>query len=145
MMNLSPHLVEKATNHINRKHWWHVRPVDPTAYGKRGKFLASSFAAAEFYGRPSDEPQKVSVLRPLVGDEQAISKVLGVPPQHAGMTLKQIAAHDARWRKAALKKGFDSILLMAPNCFTKFKTTGKLPRDLELNILWVTDENKGFL
>jgi len=120
---------------VNRKNWWHVPPVDPNAYRKRGKFLASSFEAAEFYGRPLDEPQKVTIAKPIVGDEGAITRVLGIPPQREGMTLKQIAAHDARWRNAGLKKGFDAIVLMAPMCFAQFKASGKIPRSLELNIL----------
>jgi hypothetical protein len=61
------------------------------------------------------------------------------------MTLEQIATHDAVWRNVALKKGFDSILLMAPKCFAKFKATGKLPRSLELNILRVTKNDEGML
>ena len=123
--------------HVNRKNWWHVPPVDSTAYRKRGKFLASSFEAAEFYGRPLDEPQRVVVAKPLIGDEQRISRVLRIPPQCDGMTLKQIAAHDALWRNAALKKGFDAILLMAPKCFAEFKTSGRIPSSLELNVLRV--------
>ena len=95
-MNLPPTLIEKLVRHINRKDWWHVPPPDPQAYLKRGKFLASSFAEAEFWGRPLDEPQKVQIERPLVGDEKTISKVLGTPPQHEDMTLEEIARHDAR-------------------------------------------------
>jgi hypothetical protein len=34
---------ENVVAHINRKEWWHVPPRDPSAYSKRGKFLASSF------------------------------------------------------------------------------------------------------
>jgi hypothetical protein len=128
---------ERLIAFVNRKNWWHVPPVDPDAYRKRGKFLASSFEAAEFYGRPLDEPQRVSVARPLVGDERRIARALGMPPQHDGMTLRQIAAHDALWRNAALKKGFDAILLMAPTCFAQFKASGKIPRSVELNILRV--------
>ena len=126
---------QRLIAHVNRKNWWHVLPVDPTAYRKRGKFLASSFEAAEFYGRPLDEPQKVIVAKPLIGDERTISRVLHIPPQHDDMTLKQIAAHDALWRNEALKKGFDSIVLMAPKCFAEWKVSGKIPRSTELNIL----------
>jgi hypothetical protein len=140
-MRLSPTLIEKAVKHVNRKNWWHVPPVAPDAYKKRGKFLASSFAAAEFYGRPLDDPQKVSIANPLIGDEKTISRALGIPPPHDGMSLKQIAAHDALWRNAALKKGFDSILLMASKCFTEFKASGKIPRSLELNILKVVGDH----
>jgi hypothetical protein len=59
----------KLVSHINRKDWWHVPPLDPDAYRKRGKFLASSFAEAELYGRPLDTPQRVTIANPLVGDE----------------------------------------------------------------------------
>ena len=133
-------IYERLVAYVNRKDWWHVPPVNPDAYKKRGKFLASSFEAAEFYGRPLDEPQKVVISKPLVGDEKRIGSVLGIHPQYDGMTLEQIAAHDAKWRNAALKKGFDAILLMSPKCFTDWKTTGKVPRSLELNILNVSTE-----
>ena len=127
--------VQRLIEHVNRKHWWHVPPVDLDAYQKRGKFLASSFEAAEFYGRPLDEPQKVIVAKPLIGDERTISRVLHIPPQRDDMTLKQIAAHDALWRNAALKRGFDSIVLMAPKRFGEWRVSGKIPRSIELDIL----------
>jgi hypothetical protein len=126
---------ERLIAFVNRKNWWHVPPVNPKAYSKRGKFLASSFGEAEFWGRPLDKPQKVIVAKPLIGDERTISRVLRIPPQHDDMTLKQIAAHDALWRNAAVKKGFDSIVLMAPKCFSEWKMRGKIPRSTELNIL----------
>jgi len=127
--------VAKIVAHVNRKQWWHVPPADPMAYSKRGKFLASSFSEAEFYGRPLDEPQRVAIKKPLVGDEHAISKALRIPSQREAMSLEAIAPHDERWRNAALAKGFDSIVLMAPKAFAEFKRSGKLPRSLELNIL----------
>ena len=125
----------KLVAHVNRKQWWHVPPADSNAYAKRGRFLASSFAEAEFWGRPLDEPQRVRIEKPLVGDEQTIARVLRISPQHDGMTLEEIAAHDARWRNAALKKGYDSIVLMAPKPFARFRMSGKIPRSIELNIL----------
>jgi hypothetical protein len=131
-------LYHRLVSHVNRKNWWHVPPVDSDAYKKRGKFLASSFEAAEFYGRPLDEPHKARIEKPLVGDEKRIARVLGIRPQCDGMTLKQIAAHDAKWRNAALRKGYDAILLMSPKCFAEWKATGKVPRSLELNILSVS-------
>lgn len=63
---------EKLVAHVNRKNWWHVPPQDPKAYRKRGKFLASTYREAEFWGRPLDEPQKASISRPLVGDEATL-------------------------------------------------------------------------
>jgi hypothetical protein len=131
-------LYDKLVSHVNRKNWWHVPPVGPDAYKKRGKFFSVSFAAAEFWGRPLDEPERVTISKPLVGDEKRIAKVLGISPQHDGMTLEQIAKHDALWRNAALKNGFDAIVLMSLMCFAKWKVTGKIPRSLELNILDVS-------
>ena len=43
-------------------------------------------------------------------------------------------ALDAKIKKTALAKGYDSIVLMAPKAFTEFKKNGKMPRSLELNI-----------
>src|SRR3990167_415638 len=56
-------LVEK----INRSEWWHVPPHDPDAYNKRGKFLASTYQQAEFYGRPCDTPERVFISNPVYG------------------------------------------------------------------------------
>jgi hypothetical protein len=134
---------DRLVAHVNRKQWWHVPPADPDAYKKRGKFFSVSFAAAEFWGRPLDEPERVTISKPVIGDEKRIAKILGVPPQREGMSLEQIAAHDARWRNAALKKGFDAIVLMAPKCFVEWKKTGKIPRSIELNILNVTESRGG--
>ena len=52
------HDIQRLIAHVNRKGWWHVKPADISAYEKRGKFLASSFQEAEFYGptwRPTRE------------------------------------------------------------------------------------------
>jgi len=135
-------LYEKIVAHVNRKQWWHAPPVDPDAYKKRGQFFSVSFAAAEFYGRPLDEPQKVVISNPLVGDERRIARVLHIPPPYDGMTLKQIAAHDAKWRNAALQKGYDAIVLMSPKHFIAWKATGKIPRSLELNVLNVNKSRR---
>jgi hypothetical protein len=55
-----PNDLQKLIKHINRKDWWHVRPADPRAYEKRGKFFTSSFGEAEFYGRTDDVPERVT-------------------------------------------------------------------------------------
>ncbi len=128
--------LERLIAHINRKEWWHVPPREPDAYRKRGKFLASSFRDAEFWGRPLDQPQKVAVNRPLVGDESAIEKNLfGRRVSREDIAIQKRWALDARMKRAALAKGYDSIVLMTPNAFAQFKASGKLPRSLELNIL----------
>jgi hypothetical protein len=137
---MSKVLYDKLIAYVNRKSWWHLPPMDPKAYAKRGKFLASTYDEAAFYGvfgagKPLE--QRVTIAKPLVGDEKRIARILGIPPQYEGMSIEQMAAHDAKWRNAALKKGFDAILLMSPMCYTKWKTLGKIPRSLELNVLEV--------
>jgi len=121
--------------HVNQKNWWHVPPVDTDAYQKRGKFLASSFREAEFWGRPLDEPQKVCVTRPLVGDEATVEKTLfGKLMSDEDIEVKDRFKLDAKIKKAALAKGYDSIVLFAPEAFSEFKKNGKMPRSLELNV-----------
>jgi hypothetical protein len=128
---------------INRREWWHVPPQDPTAYQKRGKFLASTFREAEFWGRPLDEPQKVTVRKPLIGDEQTIEiELLGYWQSNESITIEERWALDARLKLAALEKGYDSLVLLTPKAFADFKANGKLPRSMELNILLVADINK---
>jgi len=132
-------LYERIVAHVNRKSWWHVPPVDPNAYRKRGKFLASSFGEAEFWGRPLDDPQRVTVAMPIVGDEETIERGLfGKTVSTEDISVPQRFRLDAEMKKAALAKGYDSILLMSPRSFVRFKSTGKIPRSLELNILRVS-------
>jgi hypothetical protein len=131
-------LYGRVVAHVNRKLWWHVPPVDPDAYKKRGKFLASSFGEAEFWGRPLDEPQTVAVATPLVGDEPTIErKLFGKVVCTSELTVRQRFSLDAKMKRAALAKGYDSILLMGRGSFVRLKATGKIPRSLELNILCV--------
>lgn len=144
-MKLPEQLIEKAVRHVNRKRWWHVPPTDRSAYSKRGKFFASTYAEAEYWGRPLDKPERVSVANPLIGDELTISRILDIAPQREGMNIGEIAAHDARWRNAALKRGFDAVLLMSPTCFARFKVDGTLPRSMELNVFRVAKAKQGIL
>jgi hypothetical protein len=102
--------IEKVIAHVNRKEWWHVPPRDPSAYSKRGKFLASSFREAEFWDRPLDEPQKVKISCPLVGDEMTIEKRLfGRRVSRQDISVEQCWVLDAKMKKAALAKGYDSM------------------------------------
>jgi hypothetical protein len=127
---------ERLVARVNDKEWWHVPPQDPTAYRKRGKFLASSFREAEFWGRPLDEAQKVAVAKPLIGDEATIERALFRKRVSKGhITVHQRWRLDAKMKRAALAQGYDSILLMTPEEFVTFKSIGKVPRSLELNIL----------
>jgi len=137
-LKLRSDLYNRVVSHINRKAWWHVPPIDPEGYKKRGKFLSSSFARAEFWGRPLDEPQRAKVIKPLVGDESTIErKLFGRRVSNENITIEQRFNLDARMRKKALAKGYDSILLLAPTTFARLKDTGEIPRSLELNILRV--------
>lgn len=128
--------IESIVAFVNRKKWWHVPPRDPDAYRKRGKFLASSFAEAEFWGRPLNEPQRIRVVRPLLGDELTIERALfGRRVSDEEISLKDRFKLDARMKRIALTKGYDSILLMSPQSFQRLMKTRKLPRSLELNVL----------
>jgi hypothetical protein len=128
--------LEKLVKHVNRKEWWHVPPRDLSAYSKRGKFFASSFREAEFWGRPLDEPQKVTIEKPLVGDDEAIErKLLGRRLSSEDITMEDRWALDAKLKRAGIAKGFDSIVLIASKAFAEFQSTGKLPRSMELNVL----------
>ena len=114
--------------------------MDLDAYQKRGKFLASSFAEAEFYGRPLDEPERPRVAKPLIGSERAVCRVLfgrfiRFPSDEENNVVEKRLALDARMKNAALAQGYDSIVIMHPKCYTQFKRTGKIPRMLELNTL----------
>ncbi len=127
---------EKLIAHVNRKNWWHVAPRDPSAYSKRGKFLASSFREAEFWGRPLDDPQTVTITRPLIGDEETIEKMLfGRRVSSEDIAMEKRWALDAKMKRAALAKGYDSIVVMTAKAFAEFRAAGKLPRSIELNIL----------
>jgi hypothetical protein len=135
-MKKSSVFFESLVAHVNRKDWWHVPPRDPSAYTKRGKFLASSFREAEFWGRPLDEPERVAISKPLIGDEEAIEKELfGHRVSSEDITIEERWKLDAKMRRAALRKGYDSLVLMAPKAFAEFQSTGKLPRSMELNVL----------
>ena len=130
----------KLIQHVNRKSWWHVPPQDPEAYKKRGKFYASSFHEAEFWGRPLDQSMKVAVSNPLIGDERTIERklfgrLIPHPVPDSDKVLEWRWNTDAKMKKLALKKGFDSIILLTPKAFATLKQQGKLPRSIELNVL----------
>jgi hypothetical protein len=136
MVNMS----EKLIAHVNRKGWWHVPPADPKAYQERGKFYASTFREAEFWGRPLDEPSRVTIASPLIGDEDRIERVLfgrliPEPDPASPRLLEWRWRLDAKMKKAALAKGYDAIVLLTPKAYTAYKESGKIPRSIELNVL----------
>lgn len=121
---------------VNSKDWWHVPPVAGSgAYAKRGKFYASSFKDAEFYGRPLDEADRPQVKNPLVGTEGIIAEELGIPPQNENMSWEEIAAHDREWALAAKEHRYDSIITMSPKDWVTYLSKGKIPKHMELQHL----------
>lgn len=119
--------IEKLVRRINRKDWWHVPPVDPTSYRKRGKFLASTYRAAEFWGGPNDTPERAVVKNPLIGDEETIERTL--PGRYESNTWPDIDediamggpfaerryALDAKLYEAGRVQGYDAIVLLSPS------------------------------
>jgi len=101
-------------------------------------FLASSFEEAEFYGRPLDQPKRVRIANPLVGDEASIHlRLFGTPlvvfEGSWKATLRWRFALDAKMKRQAIKLGYDSIVILSPIGFNQLKL-GKIPRSIELNV-----------
>jgi len=126
----------KLLARINCKYWWHVTPIDHLAYSKRGKFFSSTYAEAEFYGRPNEQPERVTVLRPLVGDNDSVErKLFGKVLSSGNISLDGRFALDARMKRVAMRKGYDAIVVLSRPGFLRFRHEGKLPRSMELNVL----------
>jgi hypothetical protein len=132
---------------INNSYWWHVPPSDSCAYKKRGKFLASTFAQAEFYGRPNDEPERVNIRNPVYGfSEVEIFEKLFTSEEMKKLHYKAIEndtgpnwyekriALDSKMYVRARKLGYDAIVLMTPQGKKDLQRNRK-PRSLELNLL----------
>jgi hypothetical protein len=131
---------------INNSHWWHVPPGDSDAYKKRGKFFASTFAQAEFYGRSTSEQERVSVGNPVYGfSEMEILEQLFTSEQIAKFGLSDIEngagpnwyekriALDHKMYSRAKKLGYDAIVLMTPQGRRDLQSNRK-PRSMELNL-----------
>src|SRR4029077_15193835 len=109
-MKKSDIFVATLVAHASRKSWCHGPRRDPNAYSKRGKFLASSFREAEFWGRPLDEPHRLMVSTPLIGDKETIEKGLfGRSVSSEDIAMEERWKLHAKMRRAALKKANDSI------------------------------------
>jgi hypothetical protein len=126
--------------YIARKEWWHVPPVNPNAYSLRGIFYHSTFREAEFYGRPSD-PERVTVSCPLVGDNDSIEQTLfgkccsnNFTSMSGQNFIEARFALDAKMKKFAAERGYDSIVLMTSCAYAKYISNGKIPRSIELNV-----------
>ncbi|MFA6548243.1 MAG: hypothetical protein WCT11_04920 [Candidatus Magasanikbacteria bacterium] len=138
MQNLKQVLVQK----INKTNWWHVPPTDPKAYKKRGKFLASTYDEANFYGKPNLLSEKVIVVNPLFGfSEMSILKKL-FGSEKAKWLLKKTEnlenykvriGLDAKIYHRAKRLGYDSVVLMTKKG-REYLKKGLKPRSIELNI-----------
>jgi hypothetical protein len=122
-----------------------VPPQDLDAYNKRGKFLASTFQQAEFYGRPNDIADKVFITNPVYGfSEKEILKKL-FPGNDGGYLLDEIAKRKKYWYQERIKLdekmfkkakslGYDAIVLMTRTGRKELERNRK-PNSIELNLL----------
>ena len=126
---------------INKSVWWHVAPKDVSAYKKRGKFLASTYKQAEFYGRPNDVSEKVHINNPIYGSEIEILKNLfprnyekpfSIVGDDVGDYNSRINL-DTKMFKKAKKMGYDAIVLLGSNG-KKFLSRNRKPHSIELNL-----------
>ena len=122
-------------DHINHRKWYRTALPGAEAIQERGTFYASSYAEAEFYGRPIEEPFDVNVSNPLVGDEITIMQTLGIEPPDMINSIDDRFALDAKMKKAAQAQGYDAIAVLTEPAFDRYKTTGRMPRSIELNVL----------
>lgn len=155
-INIKKLLIDK----INKSEWWHVTPRDPQAYKKRGKFLASTYRMAEFYGRPNDIPDKVFIMNPIYGFSEKEILLQLFPGEHNNRFLeeyKKIKSSDLRasakdvymreeyWYQKRIKLdaamfkrakslGYDAIVLIAA-VGRKELARNRKPRAIELNLL----------
>lgn len=130
---------------LNKSEWWHVSPRDTNAYKKRGKFLASTYKQAEFYGRPNDVSEKILIKNPVYGfSEIEILKKL-FPSEYKDIMLsvdeeskdwyEQRIALDAAMFRKAKSLGHDAIVLFGATGRKHLKMNRKPPA-VELNLLY---------
>ncbi|MBI5360985.1 MAG: hypothetical protein HZA48_10435 [Planctomycetes bacterium] len=151
---------EVLVGKINKSKWWHVTPVAPDAYSKRGIFLVSTYRQAEFYGRPNDIPDKVFITNPVYGfsEEEILLKLFPGKPNNRFLQAykkmvkeeqkpqaqdeykqvkqwyqKRISLDAAMFKKAKSLK-YDAIVLMTKNGKKELERNRK-PNSIELNLL----------
>lgn len=131
---------------INSSDWWHVSPRDPGAYKKRGKFLASTFLQAEFYGRPNDKSERVNIKNPIFGfseleiltelfNKKNAQKYLDVVLSDNGEFYQKRINLDAEIYNRAKELEHDAVVLMTQagkNDLGK----GRKPNSIELNLIF---------
>ena len=126
---------------INQSTWWHVLPRDMEAYKKRGKFLASTYRQAGFYGRPNNIPDRVEIKNPVYGFSEKEILMQLFPHDWKNLMLNNEAnyndriALDARMYCKARALGYDAIVLIDHNGKDALKRNRK-PYSIELNLLY---------
>jgi hypothetical protein len=132
---------------INAGEWWHVTPRDPDAYNKRGKFFASTYLQAQYYGKPTDTPEKVTINNPVFGfsEEEILKQIIPYYKDNKLMTDMLSDTDDENWYdrritvdatmfSAAKKLGYDSIILICRSGY-KALIKNRKPNSIELNLL----------
>ncbi len=130
---------------INKSFWWHTPPRDPNAHRKRGKFLASTYLQAEFYGRPNMEPEKVRISNPIFGfsEEEILEQIFTGMGKKILKSVENIdsknwynkrIALDGKIYRQAKKMGYDAVVLMTSEGKKSLERNHK-PRSMELNLL----------
>lgn len=138
-MDIRQILIDK----INSSYWWHVVPRNKDAYKKHGKFLASTYGQAEFYGRPQNNPERVNIANPLWSDSEThILKVLFpdsyrekyrvVADTDSNYYQNRIAL-DALMHERAMELGYDCMVLLGSTGMNELRRNRK-PRSIELNL-----------
>ena len=146
-MNIMKDYTDILIEKINKSVWWHITPQDAHAYKKRGKFLASTYNQALFYGKPDMDPERVLIKNPLWSDsELTILKVLfpedyikkyetvtNVNVVDGNDYYQKRVELDSLMYKKAKKLGFDAIVLLGSTGIQELKKNRK-PRSIELNL-----------
>jgi len=128
---------------IGESEWWHVPPKDPLAYKKRGKFLASTYLQAKFYGKPNMESERVKIKSPVFGfsESEILQQLFGSKWRHYlnkvlnaenDFYQKRIEL-DAEIYKKAKSLKYDSIVLMT-DAGRRALQRGHKPKSIELNL-----------
>ena len=125
---------EKLVLHINAHKGWRTALPDAKMINRRGLFYASSYKEAEFYGRPIDIPFTINIKRPLFGDEIHVMQTLGLPLPNQDISIKERFAMDAKMKRLAIAKGYDSVALFTTKAYQTYMKTGTIPRSIELQV-----------
>lgn len=130
-------------NKINQSFWWHVAPKDLTAYKKRGKFFASTYKQAEFYGRPNNIPDRIKISNPMC-ETSEINILKTLFPTNYKKLYNFVIDDCKNWYERRIKldskiyqkaknMGYDAIVLLGSNA-NKYLMKNRKPHSIELNL-----------